>query len=712
MLDKIIFFLYSSLFLLTPFLMSPLTSELFEFNKMIFIYFIAVLVIFFWLIKCLLKKQFFWVRTVFDLAILLFLSSQILATIFSIDIHTSIIGYYGRFNGGLLSLFTYLSLFYILIIFFDFDKLEKMLKLSVLTSLVTILWGLPGKFGFDLSCLVFVGQFGNNCWTDQFRPAERMFSTLGQPNWLGAYLAINFFIAAYFFLRALIKLDKNKSYSFSSIYYAFYLVLNFLAVVFTRSRSALAALAIGIFFLVIYVFFKAKNIFYRNIWKIYGAVILFLMLIFVIIFKTGIDKIDNLLTIKFPEKTKTASSTNIKTNVPVKKDNVTNSLDIRKIVWQGAWDLGKKYPVFGTGLETFAYSYYFVRPTAHNLTSEWDYLYNRAHNEYLNYLATTGFVGLASYLLLIFLTSFLFMRQFIKEKNPLDKLFYLCIFLSYLTILITNCVGFSTTTINLFFYLIPGFYLLKEKENDKQIKRICFNFDSQSGFNYYFLQPTVWILTMGFLLFSLRWLVFYYLADLKYAEANNLSKMNRLQESANDLNESIKLHYEHVYEDKLSNVLANLAYIASYQRQKDLSEKLVNLSQYYNEKSVAASSQNVLYWKTKAKNQYLFYQIGLDQKEMEKGIQALKKAQKLAPTDAKIPYNLALFYSLLYDETAALNAIDQSIVLKSDYYDGYFFKGQLLKKYKENKEAKKVFELMLNKFNPQDQEVKKELEGL
>ena len=37
----------------------------------------------------------------------------------------------------------------------------------------------------------------------------------------------------------------------------------------------------------------------------------------------------------------------------------------------------------------------------HNLTSEWDFLYNKAHNEYLNYLATTGLFGLGSYLLFI-----------------------------------------------------------------------------------------------------------------------------------------------------------------------------------------------------------------------------------------------------------------------------------------------------------------------
>jgi O-antigen ligase len=58
-------------------------------------------------------------------------------------------------------------------------------------------------------------------------------------------------------------------------------------------------------------------------------------------------------------------------------------------------------PLFGTGVETFAFAYYTYRPAQHNMTSEWDYLYNKAHNEYLNYLATIGILGLGSYLLMI-----------------------------------------------------------------------------------------------------------------------------------------------------------------------------------------------------------------------------------------------------------------------------------------------------------------------
>ena len=84
----------------------------------------------------------------------------------------------------------------------------------------------------------------------------------------------------------------------------------------------------------------------------------------------------------------------------------------------------------------------------------------------------------------------------------------------------------------------------------------------------------------------------------------------------------------------------------------------------------------------------------------------VKEGKKIAPTDPKIPYSAALFYSLLEDEeknkeekivlaNRSLDEIQSAISLKSNYYDGYFLKAQLLKKYGKRKEAKELFEYIL-----------------
>src|SRR5581483_1490788 len=95
------------LFFLVPIIFMSNTSELFEFNKMWLTFGLTLLIASAWISKSLIERQIRIKRTRLDIPILLFLTSQVLATIFSIDPHTSLWGYYSRFNGGLYSLFSY-----------------------------------------------------------------------------------------------------------------------------------------------------------------------------------------------------------------------------------------------------------------------------------------------------------------------------------------------------------------------------------------------------------------------------------------------------------------------------------------------------------------------------------------------------------------------------------------------------------------------------
>ncbi|MDO9028379.1 MAG: hypothetical protein Q7U68_05925, partial [Candidatus Roizmanbacteria bacterium] len=117
------------------------------------------------------------------------------------------------------------------------------------------------------------------------------------------------------------------------------------------------------------------------------------------------------------------------------------------------------------------------------------------------------------------------------------------------------------------------------------------------------------------------------------------------------------------------------------------------------------------------------YQVTGSDNELLQGVEALKTARKLYPTDPKIPYSLALYYSTLYDSTKnnldrqnwqrlSLSEIDKTINLKSNYREAYLFKGQLLKKYGQINEAKKVFDYILKNFDSNDSEVINELKSL
>ncbi len=742
MIDTIIRFLYYSLFFFTPLIMASITSELFEFNKMLFIYSIAILVLFFWTLKMILHKKIILKKTPFDIPILLFLGSQVASTIFSIDKHTSLYGYYGRFNGGLLSIISYVILYFAFTSnFFNGEPIKvvkKLLKVSLLSSFLVILWGLPGKFGFDLSCFVFIGQLNNACWTDQFHPELRIFSTLGQPNWLGAYLAIHFFIGLYFLLQQLfIPPSYTEGKKNGTIILYGYLFLNFSSILFTRSRSALISVIGGFMLLLLFLMFYFKdNLKNMKTQVIQLSLILTCVIVPILLFKTGFQTVDYILNLSFMHKQKMPIQPSQSSG---QKVLISESLDIRKVVWKGAIDLANRYPMFGSGVETFAYAYYFVRPIAHNMTSEWDYLYNKAHNEYLNYAATTGYIGLGTYLIMIGAFIFLAIRQISKIKNQRSKIhiknqkeennnetmeqsnnkniLMISLVLAYISILVTNFFGFSTTTINLFFYFIPCISMLalyaKPAKNHEPIPNTSLS-----------LYQLIGIGLSGIIIIILLLSVLnYFLADVTYSKADAYSKTGDYQTSANLLTKALKLKYEHVYEDKLSYVLANLAVLASYQKQTKLAKDLQTLAENYNNKSIQASPKNVLYWKTRAKNEYLFYQISLNSSRIKEGKDALIEAQKLSPTDPKIPYSLSIFKSLLYDEekdqrqkdeykTQSLQDVEYSLKLKPDFRDGYFLKAQLLKKYGEKEKAKETYEYILKILNPSDEDVKKELQSL
>jgi len=743
MIDRILKFLYGSLFFLTPLIFATSTSELFEFNKMIFIYLITILIGFFWLLKMILAKKMIFKKTPLDIPIILFLFSQVMATIFSIDRHVSFFGYYGRFNGGLLSIISYIILYYGFVSN-SFDILS-LLKISLWSSVLVMIYGLPGKLGHDLTCfLVSRGRsFDNSCWsreTNVFDPANRSFSTLGQPNWLGAYLAINFFIGIYFLFRPLvipsesdvtsdesrdlfkISLPVGRQVDFArndkiNLIYIVYLFVNFSFILFSRSRSALAAVGIGlVLFVAYYLLFIKLNA------KKLIITLLLITVVPILLFKTGIERVDKYLSIsniKYQiSKIHIKNKKDLKNNITIEQYNnassVTESLDIRKIVWKGAIDLGLRYPFFGTGVETFAYSYNFVRPKQHNLTSEWDFIYNKAHNEFLNYLATTGFVGLLTYLgFIIFFIVYVINNlktqisnvktksQMSKPKKDLkildldlsSRILVLSLLTAWLTILITNFFGFSTTTINLFFYLIPAlvFYSSSEEESDEsRSSRQARTINNKLSL-YQYLSIFIISVSTIYLLFST---FAYWLADTQYALGLNYLKpqIADYQNAASYFERALKIRKEPVYEDRFSSSLSYLSAVASYQKQNEMAKQLISLSDYYNKKSLNSSSKNIFYWKTRAKNQYLFYQVSLDSNKLLEGIKALQVGVKLAPTDPKIPYSLAVYYSLLSDaekkqiqkdswQKQSLVEINKAIELKKDFLDGLNLKKELLKKY-------------------------------
>lgn len=368
-----------TLVVVTPVLFTTATSELFEIPKMIFVYFATTVILFLTLIKFVLSGKILIPKNWPLAALVIFVTIQTVSTITSIDKFTSVFGYPSRANGGLLSQVAYSLIFFCALVNLDRVKSQKIFLVAIVTATAVSLWGIPGYFGRDPNCLVLTGSLNSSCWQQEFDPTKRIFSTLGQPNWLASYLVLILPLALSQIFETRV-LQRRILFSFVSL-------IIFIALILTNSRAGLAGaiVALLLFFALLGTGQIKKN------FKLIFSILVPIILIATVAGTTLFARIYEAFSLK-------------------NRQGPTESGQIRLIVWQGAIEIFRHNPILGTGPETFAYSYYKYRPLTHNLTTEWNFFYNKAHNEFLNYMANLGTLGFAAYLSFLLTTIFTLWR--------------------------------------------------------------------------------------------------------------------------------------------------------------------------------------------------------------------------------------------------------------------------------------------------------------
>ncbi|CAN5332343.1 hypothetical protein BH10PAT1_BH10PAT1_0260 [soil metagenome] len=609
-------YLFYILFFVLPLIFFPKTSEVFEFNKMVFVYIFTVLIIGFWIIKMIRQKKVIFKHTILDIPIFLFLGSQIISTLVSIDQRTSIFGYYSRFNGGLLSTICFVLLYFAFVSNINKIQVKKILIISLISATIVAIYGILEHFGGSVSCLFVTGHFNDDCWVQDVR--TRVFATLGQPNWLAAYLIS--LIPVTWHLTLTEKENKKK------IIWISVSIIFFACILFTGSRSG--ALGLAAAFIIFWIFNWQKNI------KIF-IVTSGLFLIAALIFGTPITpSINNL--IHHTTKTQTADTS----------DGGTESGAIREIVWKGAIDIWKANPVFGTGVETFGYSYWQFRPVAHNNTSEWDYLYNKAHNEYLNIAANTGTVGLVTYVI------FIGTSIYILRKNS-----YLLA--GFISILITNFFGFSVVVISLFTFIFPAMAIaLNNKDKKENPSATLRTADGNQK-----LYIGVIVLVAGFLILQTGK---YWLADLNYNNAQNELTSGEYEASVKDL--QIAISYspnEAIYHNQMARVFTSVSVGLINNNEATDAAKLAPYAISESDQAFSLSPRNMNIRETRMS---MYLQLAqLNSKYLESAIDLVKNTKPLSPTDPKLDLVLGKAYANLGQFDNSINAFKDSLKLKPDY---------------------------------------------
>lgn len=668
------------------------TDELFEFNKMILTYGLTTVIVAGWLALMIQQKKIIFRKTPFDVPIFLFLLSQIVSTIFSMHPRTSWLGYYSRFHGGLLSWLSYTSLYYAFVSVVPKKAVRPLLFSAILSSLLVSIYAIFEHFGHSTSCLIISGgkSFGVDCWVQKVQ--ERVFATFGQPNWLAAYLITLLPVT----IVTAIETKTGKNGNWQRWFLAVAAVLQFAALLFTRSRSGFLGLVVGLVILValwgVSSFKnkdKAKN--QRNL-----VITIFLALIattawFGTPFTGSISSL-------WSKQNQAPAAQNTQAAVNRLEEGGTDSGEIRKIVWQGTIDIWKRYPIFGSGPETFAYSYYQDRPSEHNLVSEWDFLYNKAHNEFLNFLATTGIVGFGTYVLLL-TSAFWIGFKIIFSKQKYEKKILTASLISGIAAQsVSNFFGFSTVMVTILLFLYFGIIAkIYHDNNDEDEEAALKEVKEISPWQY-----GAFTLTALLAMFLLARIFVYWSADVDYSQGKDLIRSGRTEAGVASIASAIdKSPSEALFYDELSSIYASAAVQFAQAGEATASAQTASTAVALSDTTLALNPVHLNFYKTRAR---VFITLAeIDGVLLTEAENTLLAAIDRSPTDAKLWFNLGVVQNGLGKLADAQENLEKAIDFKPDYGAARIQLGQVYEQNQDYDRALEQYQFVLSNLNPNDE---------
>ncbi|MBI5700616.1 O-antigen ligase family protein [Candidatus Saganbacteria bacterium] len=203
--DKAIEWMFLGLMILLPIIFDRRIGIVFSGTKSAMLRLFILLIATIWIIKILIRGNHVFSRTRLDWPILTYLLCVTAATVTSINVIISFFGFYGRYE-GLTTWYCYAMMFFIATNYFHgFAKLKQLIAIVAPTATAMAVYGIIQRMGNDP--YVWGGVV---TW-------QRVIATIGQPNFLSAYMDMAFFILFFFLLvpqaqseRPIILTKKKK----------------------------------------------------------------------------------------------------------------------------------------------------------------------------------------------------------------------------------------------------------------------------------------------------------------------------------------------------------------------------------------------------------------------------------------------------------------------------------------------------------------------
>jgi O-antigen ligase len=332
----------------------------------------------------------------------LFILFQV-ASLLNTDVFiTGLIGETQRRNGFL----NYLALTVILLftsIRFNYFYSHRLIKASISIGLVLSSYGLLQISGRD-----FVK------WNN---PYNSMISTLGNPNFASALLAVLTIISA---LSLFVK-SIQKIYKIIGVVVIFASVISIFE---SESRQGLLVIVIGLlFYLSIYSYFNFQRI--RMI-VIFVAVSSFSLLI------AGMLQVG-----------------------PLSSYLYKNSVSVRGYYWKAAYEMLKDKPLTGVGLDSYGSYFKQFREVEYPLNYGFEITSTNAHNVYLQLFSTGGFFVGVSYLLIL-LSVFIVGILNVKGSNGDEQKIALLLLSAWISFQAQSLISIDNIGISIWGWVLGG----------------------------------------------------------------------------------------------------------------------------------------------------------------------------------------------------------------------------------------------------------------
>jgi tetratricopeptide (TPR) repeat protein len=203
----------------------------------------------------------------------------------------------------------------------------------------------------------------------------------------------------------------------------------------------------------------------------------------------------------------------------------------------------------------------------------------------------------------------------------------------------------------------------------------------------------------------------YWKADTFFATAKNTKvTTGNLISSQDALLKATKLSpKEAIFRSELAENSVDIALALVGQEKSDQAQDFITKAIQNSDFAQNLSPQNLSVLRQRAATFIKLSQY--DPQSILIAVQTLEKTATLAPTDAKIIYNLGLVYIRTGENQKAQTAFQKAVELKSNYREARLALGSIYAQLGKIQEAKTQFEYLLN-INPNDTVVKSERQKL